>query len=142
MPTALESMETGLASCTGLSILLIDACRSVGVPARFVGTPLWADGSGNHSWVEIWDGGWHFVGAAEPAGLEGITARAVVVIDEKDKVVHSELVTEIEQMFGRSSGGLPVFDGYLGYPVMVGGVADADHRHVTQLPQNLIRVPI
>lgn len=63
-----ESIEAGLASCTGLSILLIDACRAVGVPARFVGTPLWSDGSGNHSWVEIWDGRWRFTGAAEPTG--------------------------------------------------------------------------
>ena len=64
-----ESMETGLASCTGLSILLIDACRSVGVPARFVGVPMWMDGSGNHSWVEIWDGSaWRFTGAAEATG--------------------------------------------------------------------------
>ena len=69
--SALESIEAGMASCTGLSILLIDACRSVGVPARFVGTPLWSDGSGNHSWVEIYDGGqWHFTGAAEPSGME------------------------------------------------------------------------
>ena len=30
-----ESIEAGMASCSGLSILLIDACRSVGVPARF-----------------------------------------------------------------------------------------------------------
>lgn len=65
-----ESIETGLASCTGLSILLIDACRAVGVPARFVGTPLWADRSGNHSWVEVWDGRWRFTGAAEPTGLD------------------------------------------------------------------------
>ncbi|MEM7232258.1 MAG: transglutaminase-like domain-containing protein, partial [Planctomycetota bacterium] len=65
----LESIEIGLASCTGLSILLIDACRAVGVPARFVGVPLWADRSGNHSWVEVWDERkWHFTGAAEPAG--------------------------------------------------------------------------
>lgn len=63
-----QSIESGLASCTGLSIVLIDACRSVGVPARFVGTPNWSDGSGNHSWVEIWDDGWHFTGAAEPTG--------------------------------------------------------------------------
>jgi hypothetical protein len=63
-----ESMESGLASCTGLSIMLIDACRAVGIPARFVGTPLWSDGSGNHSWVEVYDQGWHFTGAAEPAG--------------------------------------------------------------------------
>jgi hypothetical protein len=67
-----ETMETGVATCTGLSILLIDACRSVGVPARFVGTPLWSNNSGNHSWVEIWDGDWHFTGAAEqdPKGLD------------------------------------------------------------------------
>lgn len=63
-----ESLQSGLASCSGLSVLLIDACRAVGVPARFVGTPLWSDNSGNHSWVEVWDDGWHFTGAAEPAG--------------------------------------------------------------------------
>ncbi|MBM4110079.1 MAG: polyhydroxyalkanoate depolymerase [Phycisphaerae bacterium] len=64
-----ESMETGLASCTGLSILLVDACRSVGIPARFVGVPMWMDGSGNHSWVEVWDGSaWRFTGAAEATG--------------------------------------------------------------------------
>ena len=63
-----ESIDAGMASCTGLSILLIDACRSTGVPARFVGTPLWYNDSGNHSWVEIWDDGWHFTGGAEPVG--------------------------------------------------------------------------
>lgn len=65
-----ESLNSGLASCTGLSVLLIDACRAVGVPARFVGTPLWTDNSGNHSWTEVWDNGWHFTGAAEPNGDE------------------------------------------------------------------------
>lgn len=62
----LETMKSGIATCTGLSILLVDACRAVGVPARVVGVPLWSDDRGNHTWVEIWDGGWHFVGAAEP----------------------------------------------------------------------------
>ncbi len=62
----LESIRSGLASCTGLSVLLVDACRSVGVPARLVGTPLWFNNRGNHTWVEIWDAGWHFTGAAEP----------------------------------------------------------------------------
>jgi len=63
-----ESIESGMATCSGLAVLLIDACRAVGVPARFCGTPLWTDGSGNHSWVEVWDDGWHFTGAAEPSG--------------------------------------------------------------------------
>jgi hypothetical protein len=61
-----ESIEQGLASCTGLSIVLSDACRSVCVPARLAGTPLWTNKSGNHTWVEIWDNGWHFTGACEP----------------------------------------------------------------------------
>ena len=60
-----ESMESGRATCTGLSIILVDACRAVGIPARAVGTPLWANERGNHTWVEIWDGGWHFTGADE-----------------------------------------------------------------------------
>ena len=67
-----ESIEARFASCSGLSVLLIDACRSVGVPARFVGTPLWSNKRGNHSWVEVWDGSqWQFTGACEynPAGL-------------------------------------------------------------------------
>ena len=57
----MESMKAGLASCTGLSILLVDACRSVGIPARLTGTPMWYNDSGNHSWVEVWDNGWHFL---------------------------------------------------------------------------------
>jgi hypothetical protein len=61
-----ETMETGVATCTGLSILLVDACRAVGVPARVAGTPMWSNNRGNHTWVEIWDGDWHFAGAAEP----------------------------------------------------------------------------
>lgn len=60
-----ESMEQGMATCTGLSILLVDACRAVGIPARAVGIPMWTNGRGNHTWVEIWDGGWHFTGADE-----------------------------------------------------------------------------
>ncbi len=70
-----ESIAAGYASCTGLSILLIDTCRSVGVPARLTGTPQWAirqgdangNNAGNHTWVEVWDGTqWRFMGAAEP----------------------------------------------------------------------------
>jgi hypothetical protein len=61
-----ESLASGKASCTGLSIILSDACRSVAIPARLVGTPLWADKSGNHTWVEIWDKRWRFTGACEP----------------------------------------------------------------------------
>lgn len=60
-----ESIEQGKATCTGLSIILVDACRAIGIPARAVGTPMWWNKSGNHTWVEIWDKGWHFMGADE-----------------------------------------------------------------------------
>lgn len=60
-----ESMAQGKATCTGLAIILVDACRAVGVPARIAGVPEWAQKEGNHTWVEIWDGDWYFTGADE-----------------------------------------------------------------------------
>ncbi|HUC84379.1 MAG TPA: sugar-binding protein, partial [Candidatus Acidoferrales bacterium] len=60
-----ESIEQGKATCTGLSIILVDACRAVGVPARIAGVPEWVNMDGNHTWVEILDGDWHFTGADE-----------------------------------------------------------------------------
>jgi Transglutaminase-like superfamily len=86
-----ESIEQGKASCTGLSIVLSDACRAVSIPARLAGTPLWSDKRGNHTWVEIWDKEWHFTGACEPdpAGLDrgwfvGAAAQA-----QKDSFAHA-----------------------------------------------------
>ena len=60
-----ESIEQGKATCTGLAIILVDACRAVGVPARVTGVPEWAQKEGNHTWTEIWDGDWFFTGADE-----------------------------------------------------------------------------
>lgn len=69
----LTVISHGNASCTGMSIFFAAACRSVGIPARIVGTPHWNRGvdqcpdgdespnCGNHDWVEIWDGSWSFV---------------------------------------------------------------------------------
>lgn len=62
-----QSMSLGTASCTGLSIFLCLACRSVAVPSRVVGLEAWPHKPGNHTWVEIYDQGrWRYVGAAEP----------------------------------------------------------------------------
>jgi len=78
-PLIYDPMSTiayGFASCTGISIVLIDALRSVGVPARLAGTPAWNGdvAAGNHNWVEVWlgaesgeDDGWVFMEGA-PAG--------------------------------------------------------------------------
>ena len=51
-----DSMRQGLASCSGLSILLCDAFRAVGLPARVAGVPNWVTVNGNHNWVEVWLG--------------------------------------------------------------------------------------
>ncbi|HEX5051407.1 MAG TPA: transglutaminase domain-containing protein [Planctomycetota bacterium] len=61
-----SSIAQHKASCTGLSILLADACRACCVPARLVSV-RWPHKAGNHTWVEVWDGAaWRFVGADEP----------------------------------------------------------------------------
>lgn len=56
-----ESIRQHMASCSGLSILLTDALRAVGIPSRVAGTPAWHDDRGNHNWNEVWiDGQWRF----------------------------------------------------------------------------------
>ena len=46
----LDVVAAGKASCTGLSLLLVAACRSLGVPARIAGVGDWGSehGGGNH----------------------------------------------------------------------------------------------
>ena len=56
-----QSMEENMATCTGLSIILTDAFRSVGIPSRLAGTGMWTNMKGNHTWSEVWiDGEWFF----------------------------------------------------------------------------------
>jgi hypothetical protein len=99
-----ESIDSGKASCTGLSILLSDACRSIGVPARLVGTPRWATKNGNHTWVEIWDQGWHFTGACEPdpAGLDRgwfVADAAAALKGDPQKAIYAARFEKGEQHF-------------------------------------------
>ena len=89
-----ETMQTGVATCTGLSVLLVDACRSVGIPARIAGTPLWNNNSGNHTWVEIWDGKWYFTGAAEqsPEGFNRgwfVSNASQAIKDDRNKAIYA-----------------------------------------------------
>lgn len=59
---ALEALEEKKVSCTGQSIFLICALRSVGIPARMVGLLTWNHVLGNHTWVEAWfEGEWHMI---------------------------------------------------------------------------------
>lgn len=57
-----ESMDIHMASCSGLSILLTDALRAVGIPSRIAGTPMWITKEGNHNWNEVWvNGEWYLI---------------------------------------------------------------------------------
>ncbi len=63
---AREALEQKKVSCTGQSILLVCALRSVGIPARAVGVATWNHVRGNHTWVEAWfEGDWHMIEANE-----------------------------------------------------------------------------
>jgi len=58
----LQAIEEKMATCTGLSILLTDAYRAVGIPSRVAGTPMWTNYRGNHTWSEVLlDGEWKFI---------------------------------------------------------------------------------
>ena len=57
-----EAMAENMATCTGLSIILTDAFRSVGIPSRLAGTAMWTNFKGNHTWSEVWvDNQWQFI---------------------------------------------------------------------------------
>ncbi len=94
-----ESMESGLASCTGLSILLVDACRAVGVPARLAGIASWVNKRGNHTWVEVWHDGWHFTGAAEPSrhGLDRTWFQHDASLAKRDERRHAIWATSFRK---------------------------------------------
>ena len=59
---ALEALAEKKISCTGQSVLLACALRSVGIPARAVFVLTWGHIRGNHTWVEAWfDNAWHMI---------------------------------------------------------------------------------
>lgn len=88
-----ESMRQHMASCTGLSILLTDAFRAVGIPSRVAGTPNWHDERGNHNWTEVWAGGrWYFTEYYYPGKLDDawfFADAGKAVKDDMDKAIYA-----------------------------------------------------
>lgn len=104
-----ESMELKMASCTGLSILLADALRSVCIPCRIAGTAMWTTKEGNHNWNEVWlpehkrwlfteyhpdkkglDHGWLIADAAR--GVPGSVAHGIYATSWKKTTTHFPMV--------------------------------------------------
>ncbi len=66
----LEMIEHGAESCAGLSVLLADACRALGIPARVITIPNWVQFKSGHLWVEVYDRGeWKHASSSEPSPL-------------------------------------------------------------------------
>jgi hypothetical protein len=65
----LVTLAGGYGRCEELVLLFVDACRSVGIPARQAYCPWWAVQDNNHAWAEVLgsDGKWHYTGGCEPA---------------------------------------------------------------------------
>jgi hypothetical protein len=122
-----ESINLKMASCTGLSILLVDALRSVGLPARIAGTAMWTTKPGNHNWVEIWlpdaktwlfteyyldskgfDHGWLVPDAAR--GIPGSTMHGIFATSWKKTGKHFPLVWAINDT---SVPGIDVSERYI-----------------------------
>lgn len=83
----LTTVRRGIGRCEEEMILYIAAARSVGIPARAVFTRYWPFMDNNHAWVEVYaDGGWHYLGACEPAAdldqawFSGAASRAGMVV--------------------------------------------------------------
>ena len=117
-----ESMRQGMASCTGLAILLVDAYRAVGIPARFAGTASWHDNRGNHSWTEVWlDGEWRVTEYYFPSKLDHLWFMADASKADANNRTYAIYATR----FGKADDWFP----------MVWADGDVVGRSVDELPQ-------
>lgn len=117
-----ESMRQGMASCTGLAILLVDAYRAVGIPARFAGTASWHDNRGNHSWTEVWlDGEWRVTEYYFPSKLDHLWFMADASKANAEDRTYAIYATR----FGKADDWFP----------MVWADGDVEGRPVEELPQ-------
>ncbi|MBO5800924.1 MAG: transglutaminase domain-containing protein [Alistipes sp.] len=117
-----ESMRQGMASCTGLAILLVDAYRAVGIPARFTGTASWHDNRGNHSWTEVWlDGEWRVTEYYFPSKLDHLWFMADASKANAEDRTYAIYATR----FGKADDWFP----------MVWADGDVEGRSVEELPK-------
>ena len=119
-----ESMRQGMASCTGLAILLVDAYRAVGIPARFAGTASWHDNRGNHSWTEVWlDGEWRVTEYYFPSQLDHLWFMPDASKAKADDRTYAIYATR----FGKADDWFP----------MVWADGDVEGRSVEELPKTI-----
>lgn len=92
---ATEALAEKKVSCTGQSILLVCALRSVGIPARAVGLLTWNHIRGNHTWVEAWfDGEWHMIEFNEKDFNTPWVMEYLSMLDPRDPAQHIWAATD------------------------------------------------
>lgn len=113
---ALEALKEKKVSCTGQSILLVCALRSVGLPARAVGIPTWNHVRGNHTWAEVWfEGEWHMIEFNEKEFNTPWVMENIGMLDARDPWQHIYAVADKETgtafpMYDESAPRLPAED--------------------------------
>lgn len=106
----ITTIRRGYGRCEEMMIIYMAAARSVGIPVRSAGTPLWNFTDSNHAWIEVWTpSGWKYLG--EPADRLNktwftettkrasiITSRAFGYYDGEDVIEKKDLSTEISSI--------------------------------------------
>lgn len=117
-----QSMENGYVSCQDASIMLIDACRAVGIPARLIILPSWRNTNAGHSWPEVYDNGrWRPLTAWDPSRLDDgwVLPLAVIVLQTPPPKPKYRLYavsfkkTDLHIQFGPDVSLIDVSDDYL-----------------------------
>ncbi|MBN1221638.1 MAG: O-antigen ligase family protein [Candidatus Aminicenantes bacterium] len=66
-----ESIEKGSVSCAESALMLVNACRAVGIPARMIFIPYWTHSAGGHVWLEVYDKEqWHYMSSFDPSRFD------------------------------------------------------------------------
>jgi O-antigen ligase len=114
-----QVMARGYVSCGEAALLVVDGCRSVGIPARLTVLPRWPKSKAGHFWVEVYDRGrWRKLTAFDPSPLDrtwiqGLVAKIVPVRPENRIYAISFRRTPIRIMFGGDVSFLDVTGDYI-----------------------------
>ena len=114
-----QVMDRGYVSCGEAALLVVDGCRSVGIPARLTVLPRWPKSKAGHFWVEIYDRGrWRKLTAFDPSPLDrtwiqGLVAKIVPVRPENRIYAISFRRTPIRIMFGGEVSFLDITGDYI-----------------------------
>jgi O-antigen ligase len=114
-----QVMERGFVSCGEAALLVVEACRAIGIPARMVILPRWPESKAGHFWLEVFDRDrWRRLTAFDPTPLdrtwiEKLAAKIVPLRPENRIYAVSFRKTPIRIMFGGDVSFLDITGEYI-----------------------------